>query len=114
VVVAVVAVVVAVVTVVVGVVVVVGVEVEVEVEVEAVVVAVASEKPAEPLVEAVEAAATGVVASDVAIVDPFLFVAVTATLNAQPRSPATSTYVGAVSPTRAMHAAPELSQRFHW
>jgi hypothetical protein len=71
-----------------------------------------AELPA-PLVEVVAMVATTVVAAEVAIVDPFLFVAVTATRSVEPTSPATSTCVGSVAPATAMHAPLELSQRFH-
>jgi hypothetical protein len=94
----------------------VAVAVDVVAGVAAVVVAVVAdvvEKVPELVVESVEAAATTLVGADVAIVDPFLFVAVTATLRVEPTSPATSTYVGVAAPGTALHAAPELSHRFH-
>jgi hypothetical protein len=90
--------------------VVVGVVVEVVV---AVGVGDVAERVPELVVDSVEAEATMLVAADVAIVEPFLFVAVTATLSVEPTSPATSTYVEVAAPGTATHAAPELSHRFH-
>jgi hypothetical protein len=49
-------------------------------------------------------AARGAVASDVAIEDPFLFVAVTVTRNALPSSPAAGENVGLVAPAMPEHA----------
>jgi len=51
-------------------------------------------------------AARGAVASDVAIEDPFLFVAVTVTRNALPASPAAGEYVGLVAAGMPEHAPP--------
>jgi len=62
------------------------------------------------------AAETTDVGADVAIVEPFLFVAITATRSVAPTSAATITYVTVVAVVAVVigaHSAPELLQRFH-
>jgi hypothetical protein len=51
---------------------------------------------------------------DVAIVDPFLFVAITAARSVEPTSAAMIRYVEAVAVVIGEHSAPMLLQRFHW
>jgi hypothetical protein len=94
-----------VVVVVVGVLVVVGVVVVVVVA--AVVVVVV-------LVAAGVAAATAAVGFDVAVVEPFRFVAMTITHNVDPMSDVAVRYVAVVWPAIGVHAAPAELQRAHW
>jgi hypothetical protein len=59
-------------------------------------------------------AAMSAVGSDVASVDPFLFVAVTATLNVLSSSPEVSRYVAAVAEEIGEQVAPAESHTSHW
>jgi len=58
-------------------------------------------------------AVTTAVGTDVELVEPALFVAVTATRNVVPTSACVSTYVCAVAPPIAAQLAPVASQRLH-
>lgn len=68
----------------------------------------------EVFVGAAAPARTALVAADDAVVEPFLFEAVTAKRNLKPTSAATGEYVIAVAPLIALQFAPFESQRCHW
>jgi hypothetical protein len=103
-----------------GVVVVVGVVVEVVVVVVVGVVVVVAVVVVVVAVLVVAAAGAGAVAaattevgSDVAIVVPFLLLAVTATRRLEPASAESGAYVCAVADARSEHADPSLAHRTH-
>jgi hypothetical protein len=60
------------------------------------------------------AAATAPVAADVAVAEPPVFAAVTATRSVVPASTDTSRYEAAPAPAIDAQLFPTVSQRFHW
>ena len=58
--------------------------------------------------------ATTAVAADVAHADPYLFVALTATLTVLPTSAVASVYVGSPLPDEKGEHEPSVEQKLHW